>query len=375
VDGNGSGNGNGNGLPRVLWHRRVVQLVTAGVVVLIGIRFTLWVSAHLAGRTPTVRRPPGVEGFLPIDGMLALRHWLNAGRVDPVHPAALAIFLGICLMSLVLARSFCSSMCPVGLLSELLGRLGLKLTGGTLTPPRWIDIPLRGLKFLLLGFFAWAVWVVLDPRGVEAFLGSPYARVVDAKMWLFFASPSRLTITVIGILVVVSVFVRDAWCRYLCPYGALLGVLGLFSPLKVTRDASLCTDCRGCTRACPARLPVHTMGRVRSIECSSCQDCVAACPVEGCLAVRPPLGVRRRIWLRPVVATAVAVGVYLAVVGLFRVTGHWETSVPESEYARRLPEISSPLYTHVGGVAMAEEARAAPSFQGSRGEPPASAGE
>jgi len=341
---------------KVLGLRRAIQWVMAAVVVLIGVQFSLWVIPHLEGRWPAVSRPAGVEAFLPIDAMLGLRHLLHTGTVDPVHPAGLAIFLGICLMSLVVAKSFCSHVCPVGLLSELLGRLGVRLTGRTLTPPRWLDVPLRGLKFVLLGFFVWAIWFAMDPRGVEAFLASPYAKVVDAKMWLFFAPPGRLTIAVLGVLVVGSVFVRDLWCRYLCPYGALVGVLGRLAPLKVTRDPAQCTDCRSCTRVCPARLPVHTMQRVASIECSSCQDCVVACPVKGCLAVRPPGPAAVAAWLRPATATALAVGLYLAVVFGFRAAGHWHTAVTEEEYNRRLQEIHSPLYTHVGGTAMAEEA-------------------
>jgi polyferredoxin len=341
---------------KVLKTRRAIQWLMAVVTVLIGVQFSLWVMPHLDGRWPSVSRPPGVEAFLPIDAMLGLRHLLNTGVVDAVHPAGLAIFIGICLMSLVVAKSFCSHICPVGLLSELLGRLGLRLTGRTLTPPKWLDIPLRGLKFLLIGFFVWAIWFAMDPRGVEAFLGSPYAKVVDAKMWLFFAEPSRLTIAVLGILVVGSIFVRDLWCRYLCPYGALVGVLGRFAPLKVTRDPELCTDCRSCTKACPARLEVHTMQRVASIECSSCQDCVVACPVEQCLAVRPPKPAAASAWLRPVTATILAATLYLAVVGGFKFAGHWHTSVTEEEYHNRLQEIHSPLYTHVGGTAMAEEA-------------------
>lgn len=337
---------------RVLGSRRWTQWIAFAVVLAIGIQFSLWLSAHLADRQPAVTRPPGVEGFLPIDAMLGLRHLLLTGAVDAIHPAGLAIFLAICLMSLVLAKSFCSHICPVGLLSELLGRLGLQATGRTLTPPRWLDLPLRGLKFLLLAFFVWAVWFVMDPRGVESFLASPYARVADAKMWLFFATPTRLTIAVLGVLVVSSVFVRDLWCRYLCPYGALVGLLGLAAPLKVARDPALCTDCKACTRACPARLPVHSMQRVRSVECSSCQDCVVACPVQGCLAVRPPLAPRR--WLRPALAVAAAVAVYLTVIVGFRLAGHWHTEVSEAEYHRRLQEISSPLYTHVGGQTMAE---------------------
>ncbi len=355
-------------LPRVLPARRSAQWAMAVVVLAVGVQFGLWLRAHMAGRWPGVPRPAGVEGFLPIDAMLSLRHLLGTGVIDAIHPAGLAIFLGICLMSAVLAKSFCSHLCPVGLLSELLGRLGLRLTRRTLTPAPWLDLPLRGLKFVLLGFFLWAVWFAMSPAGVAAFISSPYAKVADAKMWVFFAGASRLTIAVLGVLVVGSVFVRDLWCRYLCPYGALLGVLGRLAPLKVTRDAATCTDCRACTRACPARLPVHGMHRVASIECSSCQDCVAACPVKGCLAVRPPLVPKRR-WLRPVVATGMAVAVYLAVVLGFRAAGHWHTVVTEVEYHHRLQELSSPIYTHVEGMAMKDPVSPAPARRGESSSP------
>jgi len=344
-------------LPKVLPMRRGVQWLMAALVVVIGVQFTLWVRPHLAGRWPAVERPAGVEGFLPIDGMLGVRHLLHTGQVDPIHPAAVAVFLGVCLMSALVAKSFCSHLCPVGLVSELLGRLGLRLLGRTLTPPRWLDWPLRGLKLLLLAFFAWAVWFAMDPRGVESFLASPYAKVADAKMWLFFAPPGRLTLAVLGVLAVGSVFVRDLWCRYLCPYGALVGILGRLAPLKVTRDPGRCTDCRACTRACPARLPVHSLGRVTSIECTSCQDCVVACPVKGCLAVRPPTRAARDRWLRPAVAAGLAVALWLGVVGGFRLAGHWRGAVSEAEYHERLGELDSPLYSHVGAMAMEEPAR------------------
>lgn len=345
-------------LPRVLKTRRAVQWGAAALVLLIGAQFTLWVRAHLAGVEPSVSRPAGVEAFLPINAMLTLKHLLLTGVVDRVHPAGLAIFLGICLMSLVVARSFCSHLCPVGLLSELAGRAGARALGRNLSLPAWLDLPLRGLKWLLLLFFVWAIWWSMDAGAVAAFIASPYARVADAKMWLFFAPPSRLTVAVLGVLVVGSFFVRDLWCRYLCPYGALVGLLGRFAPLKVERDPALCTDCRACTRVCPARLPVHTLTRVASVECTSCQDCVAACPARGCLEVRTPqvspLPGRRA--LRPAAAIGVAVALYLAVVGGFRLAGRWHTSVSEAEYRRRLAEVESPLYTHVGAMTPSEPA-------------------
>jgi polyferredoxin len=335
-------------LSRVSPARRAVQWVAAAIVLAVGVQFTLWVHAHLRGEMPTVPRPPAVEAFLPIDAMLSLRHLLASGIVDSVHPAGLAIFLGICLMSATLARSFCSHLCPVGLASELSGRIGARLMGRNLRLPRWLDLGLRSLKLLLLGFFVWAIWWAMDLAAVADFKTSPYARVADAKMWLFFASPSRLTIAVLGILTVGSFFVRDLWCRYLCPYGALLGVLGRLAPLKVARDPSLCTDCGACTRACPARLDVHTSRRVTSIECTGCMDCVVACPVSGCLTVRPPLVTAGRRWLRPAVAVAMAVTVYATVVGGFALAGHWRTEITEAEYHHRLREIHSPRYGHPG---------------------------
>jgi polyferredoxin len=275
-------------------------------------------------------------------------------------PAGLAILVAIVAMSALIAKSFCSLLCPVGAISEWLGRMGARLLGRTWQLPRWLDVPLRSLKYVLLAFFAWATWIAMDAVAVRAFLDSPYNKVADVKMLLFFARPSNLTITVVGVLVVGSVLVRDLWCRYLCPYGALLGVLGGLAPLKVTRDVSTCIDCEKCTKVCPARLPVHTMHRIASVECSSCQDCVAVCPVSGCLTIRPP-GFAARVWrLRPAMVVALAAGVYALVLLAFVVAGKWHGSVEEREYAMRLREIESPLYTHVGGLAASEAAHPAP---------------
>jgi len=330
--------------------RRRIQAGFFFWTVFIGTLFALWAFAHIRGTTPPVPRPAGVEGFLPISALMSLRLWLAGAGVHPVHPAALAILLGAIAMSLVVARSFCSHLCPVGAVSEWLGALGRSLLGKTWELPRFMDIALRSLKWLLLGFFVWATWFSMSLAQVKAFLDSPYNRVADVKLLLFFAEPSRMTVSVLGVLVVASILVRDFWCRYLCPYGAMVGVFGRFALWRVHRDPTTCTDCRRCTRVCPARLPVHALRVVSSVECTGCQDCVAACPVKGCLHLAGP----RKLLLRPAHGVLLAVGVYLGITGAFRMAGQWRGSVTEAEYARRLPEIHSPLYTHVGGMAGAE---------------------
>ena len=339
--------------PPVIRARRLVQVAFLVLVVWLGAQFTVWALDHTAGNVARVSRPPGVEGFLPISALMSLRLALGGGGIHPVHPAGLAILVAVLAMSVLVAKSFCSHLCPVGTLSEGLGRLGVRLLGRAWLLPRWLDVPLRALKYVLLVFFLWATWVALDLPGVRVFLDSPYNRVADTKMLLFFAHPSRLTVAVLGVLVVGSVLVRDLWCRYLCPYGALVGVLGRLAPLKVTRDAVTCIDCRKCTKVCPARLPVHALGRMASVECTSCQDCVAVCAIKECLAVRSPRWVGTWL-LRPALVVGIAAGIYLGVTTAFRVSGHWRGVVSEREYARRLQEIDSPVYTHVGGMAGAE---------------------
>ena len=68
-------------LPRVLTARRAAQIAATVLVAAIGVQFTLWVRAHLAGVTPPVPRPPGVEAFLPIDAMLSLADWIRLALI------------------------------------------------------------------------------------------------------------------------------------------------------------------------------------------------------------------------------------------------------------------------------------------------------
>jgi hypothetical protein len=99
------------------------------------------------------------------------KYLLLTGHVPAIHPAAMVLFIAFMLMSLLLKKAFCSWLCPVGTLSELLWTVGRKVFGRNLRLPKWLDIPLRGLKYLLLGFFVFVIGA-MSAEAVHDFIRS-----------------------------------------------------------------------------------------------------------------------------------------------------------------------------------------------------------
>ncbi|HEX6944069.1 MAG TPA: 4Fe-4S binding protein [Gemmatimonadaceae bacterium] len=319
-----------------------VQLASLLVVVWIGFRFAAWVQSLEAGQIAP--RPAGVEGFLPISSLMSLRHWMASGELSRVHPAGLVILLLVIGTGLLLKKAFCSWICPVGFVSESLASLGRRVFRRKLRLPRALDIPLRGLKYLLLAFFVYAVFFRMTPGDIAGFLESPYNKMADVKMMYFFAHITSFALKVLGALVVLSVVIPYFWCRYLCPYGALLGFISLASPLKITRIAPNCIDCGLCAKACPANLAVDRADRVRSDECHACLSCIAACPVPIALQVETPPFWRRAV--RPAVFAALVLTLFYGGIQVAKLSGYWQTNITPAEYSQRIREIDSPQYHH-----------------------------
>ena len=326
--------------------RTLVQAAFVLLCIWIGIEFAVFLQwGQSGGKTVFVERPPGVEGFLPISALMSLKYWLQTGIINDIHPAGLMILLAIILVAVLLKKAFCGWLCPIGTISESLWMFGQRMFRRNLTPQRWLDCVLRSLKYFLLLFFGLSI-LGMDVQGLHAFIYSPYNKVADVKMYQFFADITSVALWTIIVLVIGSVAIKGFWCRYLCPYGALLGVLSWLSPLKITRNAATCIDCALCTRACPAGISVHTATRVWSDECMSCYRCVEACPVKNTLGMR----LTRRS--RPVPAWVFAVlvaGVFAGVTGLAMLTGHWHNSISRQEYLRRIQTIDAPIYQHFRG--------------------------
>lgn len=320
--------------------RNVVQILFVLLLLKIGWQFYRFVSYYESfGAAPYATRPPGVEGFLPLSALVAFKAWLATGVFDSIHPAGLVLFLAIAGTSLLFKKGFCSWLCPVGTLSEYLGRLGVRFFGRNFKIPALLDRILQGLKYLLLAFFLNAIVIGMPGFVALAFLESPYNKVADVKMLKFFTEISTTAASILLILALASILVRNFWCRYLCPYGALLGLLSYASPVKVQRNAEACTGCLKCNRVCPNRLDVAASGRVISPECTACLECVEACPFPGALDVTagfsPGQAAARPLnrWAYP----ALLLGVFLLAILLAQLTSHWQTALAEVDWKKLIP--------------------------------------
>ncbi len=265
--------------------RRIIQASFTIFCIYIGLRFYQfhqWITGHSTYHVP---RPPSVEAFLPISALMSLKKLIITGNYDVVHPAGLTILISAIVIAILVRKGFCGWICPIGFVSNLAEEISRKLKTIRVTP-FWINLPLLTLKYFLLCFFSYLILWEMDIKSIDGFIRSPYNIVSDAKMLDFFMAPSNITIGVMIFLIIISFFMRNFWCRFLCPYGALLGIAALLSPVHIHRKKETCIDCKKCEKNCPTDIKITKKISIHSPECIGCLECVEVCPVKDCLSVR-----------------------------------------------------------------------------------------
>ena len=190
----------------------------------------------------------------------------------------LAIPIGVLLVAVLMGAAFCGRLCPLGSLQEWIGRLGHRVLG------RRYNRSIPGDRFLGYARYLVLAAVAATALGFLA-LETDY---FNPSLALVHTWTSAVPITAVLLLVAVAVgsfFVERPWCRWLCPYGALLGAVGRVSPWTIRRNRDTCIDCGRCDRACPLAVRVASVDAVRDGRCNRCERCVAACPVDGTLRI------------------------------------------------------------------------------------------
>lgn len=195
--------------------------------------------------------------------------------------AGLGIVLGLAFMliSMFWGRIFCGYICPLGTFQEGIYALFGKKTFRQI--PYFYERTFSKLKY----------WI----------LAGTFILVIAGFSWIYinfcpFYALSRLPalavggLITIGIIVIGSIFLPRFWCRFLCPYAALLNLSqklgGLFGiPRRmVHRNLERCIDCGLCARNCPMNLDILSQEYVQSVDCIHCLKCLAACPKPGTIS-------------------------------------------------------------------------------------------
>ncbi|QDV41797.1 Putative electron transport protein YccM [Stieleria neptunia] len=156
---------------------------------------------------------------------------------DPTYVVPLtvvAFFILPLVFTLFFGRTFCASVCPLGAMQELLAVRSVKV-------PRWLDHSLGLVAYIYLGA------AVIFAATKTGFIICRYDPFIP-----FFRLGANTDMLLFGSCVLlISVFVGRPYCRYLCPYGAILRVLSCFSKWRLSIPPDTCINCQLCEDVCP----------------------------------------------------------------------------------------------------------------------------
>ena len=326
----------------IFWLRYLVQAIFVVITLVVGYNFHLFVKAIASGAVPAdMIRPPSIEAWLPIGSLMSLTYFLKTGIANNIHPAGFVIFTLSVVTAIALKRGFCSWVCPIGTLQEFKHKFSKRITRRNLVPPALLDKALRSIKYILMFFFLYFI-IAMSSENLRDFIYGEYNRIADVKMYLFFANISRLAFVIILVILHLSIVIKNFWCRYLCPYGALLCAVTFVSPMGIKRDDKKCIDCGKCDKWCPHQIIVSKTDHVDSEECTACYACIEACPVDDTLCYSTETGkMKTPVWVFAVIILIV----FTLIPQIFNLAGYWQNEITNEEYVelyQKIPEIGHP---------------------------------
>ena len=305
---------------------------------------------------------PGAVGACPLG---ALQNALaSSGSRAPSYVLGILLLLG-----LTLGRTICGYLCPFGLIQELLHKIPTpKLKKNRVTHA------LSYLKYVILAVFVIAIplWYAarhvpmpgfckyICPAGTfEGAIGLLANPANEDKLSMLDILFTRKFI-ILAVVFAACVFIYRAFCRFLCPLGAIYGLFARVNLVGVKVQQDKCTRCGLCVGTC--KMDIR---RVGDHECIHCGACVDVCPT-GAIALRAgkrPLREKKKPGDKPgagrYIAWALALAVLLGALVYFN--GPWggEETAPESaptaapvdenipvgpEVGQRGPVFTAPLY-------------------------------
>ncbi|WP_319559219.1 4Fe-4S binding protein [Marispirochaeta sp.] len=253
--------------------RRTVQIFFLVLITLIVVNHSLvekGIEIPLVGSA-------SLHAVCPFGGVVSLYQYATASTfTKKIHESSFILMIIVFSLALAFGPVFCGWVCPLGTVQEFVSRIGRRIFGEKHNRfiPFAADRHLRYLRYLVL------VWVIYATAVSGILIFADY----DPYYALFNFWTGEVAIPAFVILAMVllaSLFVERPFCKYACPYGAVLGLFNLVRIFGIKRNPEICINCKACDRACPMNIQVSTAGTVRDHQCISCLECSSesACPV------------------------------------------------------------------------------------------------
>jgi len=260
---------------RRIWLRTIVQIFFFALIALISVNHTLAES----GKGIPILSSASLHSLCPFGGVVTIYQYATTGTfVQKIHESAFILMVIGLILAILFGPVFCGWICPFGSIQEWVGKLGRKIFKRRYNffIPAKIDRILRYLRYLVL---AWVLYMT-------AASATLVFAAVDPYFALFNFWSSELAIGGLVVLLVTlagSLFIERPWCKYACPYGAVLGITNLFRIFRIRRVPGTCKLDRACDIYCPMNIKVSEKTIIRDHQCISCLECTseARCPAAG----------------------------------------------------------------------------------------------
>lgn len=219
----------------------------------------------------------------PICGVTSIYQFFASSTLWVVKlKSTLGIVIGLAIMAtIVFGPVICGFICPFGALQDLVARLGKKINKRKYNKfvPKKLDNILKYLRYITL---VGAIYLTASSKVTLLESINPY----HAFLGIFKLSISMIGLIILSIILIASLFVQRPWCKYLCPYGAFLGLFNKIKVFRIVRKDSTCISCKKCSNVCPMSIDVHEKNAVRDLSCISCFECVGekVCPKKNTIS-------------------------------------------------------------------------------------------
>lgn len=267
-------------------------------------------------------KEPSIHALCPYGGLESLYSLIFGGTfIEKIFSGTVVILIITLIIALIFRRSFCGLICPFGALQEFFGIIGKKLFGKRFIMPEKADKPLRYLKYLVLLvtlYFAWntaGLWVnPYDPWAAYGHVSAGIESLIDEYL---------IGLIILIVILIGSLLYDRFFCKYLCPMGAVYGMISKLSPAKITRNENTCVNCGMCNKNCPVNIKVSEQKEVKSAECINCQICILSCPKNNTLEFK----IRNKA-IKPIFVLIFVFVLFFGGIGITKIMGVYEITPP-----------------------------------------------